>query len=122
VLRARLVTPLGPGDSVRAKIFADFKQDRPNYFLLRPEDDTTWAIRYSQPQSDLSARLRLVRHPTGDVLFELSDTTGARKGALDVSLEDGALYVLIVQQGLLVSVGEDVSLLVNIAVDEASNP
>lgn len=119
ILRARIVDLLEPGDEVKAKVFADFRQDRPNYFLLRPDQDVTWAIRYEQAGGDLSARVRLVSYPTGDVLFELSDTGGTRSGVLYTDLKKNRLYVLIVQQGLFVTTDEDESLPVTISVDEA---
>lgn len=89
---------LQPGDSAEATVFSDYEKDVPTYIVVQPETSGVWAISYEQPAGDLHASITMFDASTGDYVFDLSETTGARSGTINVDLEGGVPYIIAVQQ------------------------
>lgn len=119
ILRVAEVELLGPGSTVEATVNSMPEKDMPNLFVLRPDQAVTWAIDFSQPESELHAMYELLMMPDDEAVFSLSETTGVRSGTLNVDLDADVFYILIVQQNYFSFVYDDITLPVTITVSEA---
>jgi hypothetical protein len=122
ILRASVVEPVSPGDSLTATINADDAQEIPNLWVLHPDADVTWSVSFSHEGGELYPAITLESW-TGDsfedvTVFDLTDTAGALSGTLNVSLEADTLYVLTVRKALFAFVFEDITAEVSVEIGE----
>lgn len=118
-LRVSAVVLTKPGDTVEATVLSNYELDKPTYFVLMTDTAATWAITFNQPAGELHASLSLTSYPDDDTAFELGETTALRSGTLNVDLEAGMMYLLIVKQSWGSFVWEDTSMVVTISISEA---
>jgi len=118
-LRVRAVEPMVPGSSAEAAVYSVAEKDLPNIFVFRPDSSVTWGISFTQPESELHAQFQMTKMPEGDMVFDLGETNGLRSGTLNVALEGGAVYVLVVNQSFFSFVFDDMSIPITINVTEA---
>jgi hypothetical protein len=117
-LRASEANVLEVGSSVTTTLSTVEGQNLPSYYVITPADSATWAISFSQPGGDLYMGMALERLSDSIQVMEVDDTMSVRSGTLNVDLDGGETYLLIVQQSLYSWVFEEMS--VDVTIDIAA--
>jgi len=98
MLRASIPELLVPGSTATATIYAAYEMEGSSVFVLHPDAAVTWGIHFEQPASELRAGIDLMKMPDEETIFSLTDTLNTRSGTLNVDLEAGQIYFLVVSK------------------------
>ncbi|HEX3051308.1 MAG TPA: hypothetical protein VHP83_11680 [Aggregatilineaceae bacterium] len=120
MVRASMPELLVPGSSVTSTIYADYAKDASSVYVIRPDAPVTWAFSFEQPGNDLRAGIELMKMPDEETVFALEDTMGVRSGTLNVDLEAGQIYFLVVNKSPYAFLFDDTATIdVTISISEA---
>ncbi len=120
MIRASVPDLMTPGSTATATIYADYAKDASSIFVLRPDAAATWAISFEQPASELRAGFELMKMPDEETVLSIGETMGVRSGTLNVDLEAGQVYFLVVSQSPYSFVFDDtLTIDVTVSISEA---
>lgn len=119
-VRVSQVELVEKGASLEATLTSNSEKAVPSVFVIRPPENSSYKIGFSQEVGDLTAALRVIQWDGSDYggtnVISLDDTSKVSEATFTVQLDGGGFYAIVVREGFSF-VFDEVEATVNVTVN-----